>query len=214
MKSALILILLFTTLLTPGWGQDNRMDKPDKFAFGLKAGVNYSDVLPIEEDEFQSSPRSGVAAGLFFSIPINQVVGIQPELLVSQKGFHATGKVLENQYDLTRTTTYLAMPLLISFKPSRVLTLITGPQYSYLLRKRDVFENPASSVIAIEEFENEKFRTSMLSYIGGLDVTLSHFVLGARVGWNISANNDGTPSTTPHYRDIWYQATFGYRFYQ
>jgi hypothetical protein len=189
------------------------MDKPDKFVFGLKAGVNYSDVLPIGEDEFQSSPKSGLAAGIYFSIPINQVVGIQPELLISQKGFHATGKVLENQYDLTRTTTYLAIPLLISFKPSRVLALVTGPQYSYLLKKEDIFENPASSVMAIKEFENEKFRTSVLSYIGGLDVTLSHFVLGARVGWNISTNNSAS-STTPQYRDIWYQATFGYRFYQ
>ena len=213
MKNALIAILLFTTLIIPGWGQDNRMDRRDQFAFGPKAGINYSDVLPIEGDVFQSSPKSGLAAGLFFSIPINQVVGIQPELLFSQMGFHATGKVLENQYDITRTTTYVAMPLFISFKPSKIVTLITGPQYAYLLKKDDVFENPASSAIAIKEFENEKFRTSILSYIGGIDISLNHFVLGARVGWNISTNNVAS-STTPQYRDIWYQATVGYRFYQ
>lgn len=207
----IVLVTLCSAVLSTSFAQSNMLDMREQFTWGIKAGVNGSDISNAQGVEFQSSPQTGLAAGFIFSIPFSQWVGIQPELLFSQKGFQATGKILESNYDLTRTTNYLAIPLLISFKPSRMLTLITGPQYSYLLKKNDVFKDPASSIVAIQEFRNEKIRTSSLSYLGGFDMNINHVIIGTRVGWDISTNNNSISTTTPRYRNLWYQATLAYR---
>ena len=193
--------------------QENSTDFRDQFQFGLKAGINYSNVYKATGEEFEADAKFGFVAGLFVMVPIGEKLGIQPEILFSQKGFKATGIILENTYELTRTTNYIDVPLLFSFKPSEVVSLLAGPQFSYLLNKKDVFENATSSAEQEEEFENENIRKSTLCFVGGLDFNLNHLVLGARVGWDLMKNNVDEAATTPRYKNFWYQITAGYRFY-
>jgi len=48
--------------------------------------------------------------------------------------------------------------------------------------------------------------------IGGADVNFKHFVLGVRAGCDIMNNNGDGSSTTPRYKNVWYQVTIGYSF--
>ncbi len=192
---------------------DNTTDFRHKLQFGLKAGANYSNVYDAQGEEFKADPKLGFAGGVFIAIPIGKYLGIQPEALISQKGFMATGRILGSEYKFTRTTTYLDLPLLFSFKPSEFITILAGPQYSYLLNQKDVFTNTSTSYLQETEFKNDNIRKNTLCFLGGVDITLKHIVLGARAGWDLQTNaGDGT-SSTPRYKNVWYQATIGYRFY-
>ena len=67
----------------------------NKVAFGMKAGANYSNVYDSKGEDFNADPKFGLAAGAFLSIPFGQYIGIQPEILFSQKGFKAQALCLE-----------------------------------------------------------------------------------------------------------------------
>ncbi len=109
--------------------------------FGIKAGANYSNVYDSKGEKFDADGKLGFAGGVFLGIPLGALLGVQPEILFSQKGFKATGKVLGIDYSLTRTTSYIDVPLYLAIKPFPILTILIGPQYSYLLKQTDEFEN-------------------------------------------------------------------------
>lgn len=211
MKKIILIISAVTTMANFSNAQET--DLRERLLFGLKAGVNYSNVYDTQGEEFQADPKMGIAAGAFIAIPIGKYLGIQPEVLYSQKGFKATGRILGGNYEFTRTTSFIDVPFLVSFKPSEFLTLLAGPQYSYLIKQSDVFANSSTSILQEQEFENDNIRKNILCLTGGADLTLKHIVLGARVGWDIQNNNGDGTSSTPRYKNVWYQATIGYRFY-
>ena len=187
---------------------DIKIDTRDMLFFGLKIGANYSNVYDTKGDAFQASPKFGLATGGFVSIPIGRYFGIQPELLFSQKGFKATS----NTYDLTRTTSYLDVPIFFAFKPFQMLTLLAGPQYSYLMKQQDVFATGTTSIAQEQDFRNDNIRKNTLCFVTGADLNFQHIVLGARAGWDVQNNNGDGTSTDPRYKNVWYQATIGYRF--
>ena len=127
-----------------------KIDTRDMLYFGLKIGANYSNVYDTKGESFQASPKFGLATGGFLAIPIGRYFGVQPEVLFSQKGFKATG----NTYDLTRTTSYIDVPVFFAFKPLEALTLPAGPQYSYLVKQQDVFASGTTGTTQGQEFRN------------------------------------------------------------
>jgi hypothetical protein len=213
MKNIILVLATLTSLSTNIIAQDNQTDFRTRVLFGLKAGLNYSNVYDSHGEEFRTQPKTGLAAGAFLAIPIGKYFGLQPEALLSQKGFKATGRILGGTYNLTRTSTYLDFPLLFALKPSEFITLLGGPQFSYLVKQTDSFANTTTSIEQETAFENDNVRKNTLCLTGGLDITLKHVVLGARVGWDVQNNNGNGTSSTPRYKNAWYQATIGYRFY-
>ena len=213
-KSIILMIVIIIAMINKSSAQDNPTDFRDMLMFGMKVGTNYSNVYDTKGEAFQANGKFGFAAGAFIVIPIGKFLGLQPEVLLSQKGFSATGGILgSTHYEFTRTTTYLDVPLFVSLKPSEFFTIMAGPQFSYLIKQKDVFANGTTSTLQEQEFNNENPRKNTLCFTGGIDITLKHIVLGPRVGWDILNNNGDGSSTTPRYKNVWYQLTIGYRFY-
>ena len=209
MKKTLLMLVVATFI---GGTISAQEDTRNDLRFGLKIGANLSNVYDTEGEEFNADAKFGLVAGAFLAIPIGTYLGIQPEILFSQKGFQATGRLLGSSYKFTRTTNYIDIPLLVALKPSPVLTILAGPQYSYLMKQKDVFSNGSSTVNQEQEFKNDNIRKNTLCFLGGLDLNLDPIVLGARVGWDLYNNNGDGTSTTPRYKNVWYQATIGFSF--
>ena len=91
--------------------------------------------------------------------------------------------------------------------------MLAGPQFSYLLKQKDVFTSSSTSYNQEQEFKNDNVRKNILCFTGGIDVTLNNVVLGARAGWDVQNNNGDGTSTTPRYKNVWYQVTFGFIFH-
>ncbi|MEY4875012.1 MAG: hypothetical protein RL708_161 [Bacteroidota bacterium] len=198
---------------TPTVIQENRTDFRDRMLFGFKIGTNYSNVYDAKGDAFNAKAKFGLALGAFVAIPLGKQIGIQPEILFSQKGFKATGNILSSPYSITRTSNYIDIPVLFSFKPTDFITINAGPQYSYLLKQTDVFANATTTIAQEQEFGNENLRKNVLCFTGGIDFTMKHLLVSTRVGWDIQNNNGDGTSTTPRYKNVLFQATVGYRFY-
>jgi len=196
-------------LASNGFAQSGNYDSRELITAGLKVGANYSNVYDSEGEQFNADPKFGLAAGIFVAIPIGKYLGVQPELLFSQKGFQGSGSLLGSDYSFKRTTNFIDVPLLLAFKPSQKVTILAGPQYSYLIKEKYTFESAIVNLDQEEEFSNENLRKNILCFLGGVDLNFTHMVIGARVGWDFQNNNGDGTSTTPTYKNMWYQATIG-----
>lgn len=211
MKKIIAIIITAVCLTNYSNAQDNDNSSQEKFHLGVKVGLNLSNVYDTKGDEFQTNSKLGLVGGGFISIPIGKFIGVQPEVLFSQKGFQATGIILGAPYTLTRTSNFIDVPLFFAFKPVGFLTLLVGPQFSYLIKQKDVFESSIISYDQEQEFKTQSLRKNLLSFKAGVDVNLKHIVLSARVGWDIQNNTANGLSTIPRYKNVWYQATVGIR---
>jgi Outer membrane protein beta-barrel domain len=132
MKKNILLTIVALVMINNIYAQERTIK------FGFKAGTNYSDAYDQKGVSFNTIGKFGAVAGAYLAVCIGDYVCVQPELLFSQKGFKATGKVNGNNFDVTRTTNYLDMPLLIALKPNEFVSVVFGPQYSYLLNQKSV----------------------------------------------------------------------------
>ena len=192
--------------------QRSEQDPREVFGFGLKAGVNYSNVWDREGQDFRADSKVGFAGGIFASIPIGKFLGLQPELLISQKGFKGSGTLIGTPYNFSRTTTFLDIPLLFQVKPATFVTIVVGPQYSFLLKQKDVYTFGSNSVEQEEQFKNDNIRKNLLGFTAGADFIVHHFLISTRVGWDFQSNRGDGTSFTPRYKNQWLQLTVGYIF--
>lgn len=212
MKKILLLSTIMISMVSFVKAQDE-IDNRDKIQFGLRVGGSYSNVYDTKGEEFDADAKLGFSGGAFIMFPIGTYFGIQPELMINQKGYKATGNLLFNSYEMKRTTTFLEIPLLFAIKPSEFITILAGPQYSYLLKQTDRFTSSTFSYAQEQEFDQDNIRKNIFGLVAGLDINLKHIVLGGRVGWDMQANRGDGTSSTPRYKNLSGQLTIGYKIY-
>ena len=217
MKNAILIIAMITLTATGvvaqnGEAQERTTDNRNKLFFGVKAGANLSNVYDSQGQDFVADSKFGFVAGGFVSIPIIKWFGVQPEILFSQKGFKSTGTYLGSSYEMTRTTNFIDVPILAVFKPVENLSILFGPQFSYLSKQRDKFQGNTLSSTDEQAFSNANLRKNIYGLTGGIDLNFDHLVFGLRAAWDLKTNNGDGTSDTPRYKNMLYQATLGYRF--
>ena len=216
MKNSILLfsILALTSLNSYSQTEETTttVDHRSNLYFGVKLGSNYSNIYDAQGENFVADAKYGFAIGGFVSIPIIPIIGVQPELLFSQKGYKSTGTFLGNSYSMTRTTDYLDVPIYLVFKPVENVSILFGPQYSYLLKQSDDFTGGSITATDVQTYTNDNIRKNIFSLSGGVDFNIDHLVIGLRASWDTTTNNGDGTSFTPRYKNMWYQATLGYRF--
>lgn len=205
-------MLAFVTVSLTKVNAQSSTDTRENLSFGLKLGTNYSNVYDSDDDDLVADGKFGFAAGAFVSIPFNKFVGIQPEVMFSQKGFKSSGSFLGSNYEVTRTSNFIDVPVLLAVKPVEEVTILFGPQFSYLMSQKDKFKGGGINASQQEDFENDDLTRNIFGLTGGADINVDNFVLGLRAGWDLKRNDGDGDSTTPRYKNVYYQATVGYRF--
>ncbi len=191
---------------------DRETDNREKLRFGAKVGVNGSNIYDNSGDPFTADTKYGGLLGIFTAVPIGKYFGLQPEVLISQKGFKGAGRLLGYSYDFTRTTTFLDFPIQIALKPSEFITILGGPQYSYLIKQVDKFGSSAYSYEQEQVFRQDNTRKNILGAVIGLDINLRHVTLSGRLAWDIIKNNRNGSQSTPRYKNKIYQVSIGFNF--
>lgn len=219
MKKSIFTIIVAIAMLTVAKAQETAKDKSgsdtdtrSNIVLGAKLGANYSNVYDSEGQDFVADAKLGFVAGGFVTIPLGKLFAIQPEVLYSQKGFKGSGTLLGSPYSYIRTTDYLDIPLFVAVRPSEYISILAGPQFSFLMSEKNEFTSATINTTQEQAFNNDNIRKNTLCLIGGVDVNLSKLVIGARAGWDLKTNNGDGTSDTPRYKNMWYQLTLGYKF--
>lgn len=208
----IIIVIAFGIITATNFNAQNAADNRNAVTFGVKAGTNYSNVYDSTTEDFVAGGKFGFVAGAFVAIPLGKFIGIQPEILFSQKGFKSAGMYLGSTYEMTRTTNFIDVPLLFAVKPIDNITLLFGPQFSYLMKQKDEFIGGNISSTQQQDFDNNDITKNIMGLIGGVDFNMNNLVFGLRAGWDIKTNEGDGNSSTPRYKNQWLQATVGFRF--
>ena len=210
-KTVIIICIIALSAGTAMQAQSQDVDRRGKVSIGAKAGFNLSNVWDATGEDFVADPKTGFAGGLFVEIPIGKLLGFQPELMISQKGFRGAGTILGAPYSFSKTTTFIDVPLQLQVKPSPFLTLVAGPQFSYMIKEKNVYILGSNAVEQEEEFENDNIRKNILGFGIGVDVNISRFVLSGRLAWDLQNNHGDGTTATPRYKNQWAQFTVGFK---
>jgi len=213
MKKIMFILIAIILIASHIIAQENETDFREKIQFGIKIGANYSNVYDSEGDNFRADPKLGIASGIFTAIPLGKYFGIQPEIMFSQKGFKGEGNIILASYKFKRTTNYIDVPLFFVLKPSEFISLFAGPQYSYLLSQRYVFKSGDATYEQEQEFTKDDVRKHTLGLAAGFDINIKHLILGFRTGIDMQNNRKDNFSSTPRYKNVYYQFTIGYSFF-
>ena len=215
MKKSIFTFFIIIVVLGGAKAQEKSNSDTDtrsNFIVGAKLGANYSNVYDSDGEDFVADGKLGFVAGGFVTIPLVKLFAVQPEILYSQKGFKGEGSLLGSSYSYERTTDYLDVPIFLAFRPIEYLSILAGPQFSYLLSEKNEFTSAIVNESQEQAFNNDNVRKNTLCVIGGVDVNIDKLVVGARAGWDLKNNNGDGTSTTPRYKNYWYQLTLGYKF--
>jgi hypothetical protein len=212
MKKILILSTLISFLgVHSGFSQRSVSRYWEGFKIGLKAGANFSNVYDTQGDQFAADGKLGFAGGVFLEVPLSDYLGIRTEILYSQKGFKATGQYLSVPYTFTRSSDYIDVPVLITLKPVPMFSINVGPQFSFLTKQTDVFSSTILTSEQQQSFSNDNYRKNLMSLTAGVALDFGKVVLDVRANYDLQRNNGDGTSTTPRYKNAWYQATLGFR---
>ncbi len=211
-------LFIFTTLICLSIGMTSQAQYFknnfwDGLKLGIKAGANFSNVYDTQGEKFTADGKLGFVGGAFFEIPITEYVGIHTEALYSQKGFKASGQYLATDYMFTRTTDNFDIPILLTIKPTTMFTLLAGPQFSFLVKQKDTFTSTLLSTEQQRNFSNDNYRKNLLSLTAGIGLNMGPVILDVRANFDLQDNNGDGTSTTPRYKNAWYQATIGIRIF-
>ncbi|UPT68297.1 MAG: PorT family protein [Sphingobacteriales bacterium JAD_PAG50586_3] len=189
-------------------------DDRDNVHFGIKAGVNFTNVYDASGVDFSSENRNGFVGGGFISVPIGKYLGIQPEVLFSQKGANAKGTLDGEAYTFKRTTNNLDVPIFFQVKPIPHLAIVAGPQLSFLMSQKDAYSADGDRIIIEQQFKNQTLRKANVGIAGGIDVWILKILLSGRVGCDLQKNTTTSSAGTqaPSYKNFWGQVTLGLRF--
>ena len=181
------------------------MDNREELSFGIKAGINYSNVYSESGDGYVADGKVGFAGGVFVSIPLNELIGVQPELLYSQKGFKTEGTFFDGQI----TSSYIDLPIHLQIKPTENISILTGPQFSYLLSTK--YELNGFSAIDEEDLDDNNNKATV-GISAGVDFELQNFLISARGSWDLNKVNKDNSTSDINYKNQLFQITLGYKF--
>jgi hypothetical protein len=188
-------------------------DSREKIHLGAKAGLTISSVHDTKGENFNADPIAGFTGGGFIAIPIGKYLGIQPEVLYAQKGYSATSIQEGGSFSYTRRTDHLEIPVLLQIKPASFISLVVGPQFSYMTYREETFQSANTTLIQKQEIENDNIRKNTLGAVTGVDFyVLRRLIISGRIGWDLQDNNGDGTASFPRYRNVWLQGTLGLRF--
>ncbi|MBK7434625.1 MAG: PorT family protein [Chitinophagaceae bacterium] len=172
MKSKPILFVLLCLIGTSAFSQ--------KVQIGLKGGAS---INKLSGKSFKEEFSFGYHVGGFLTIGLGKKFAIQPEILFNQSNVDTSGS-FSTIYQFQKLDkvklNYLSFPILLNFKPVKMLTLQVGPQFGILM-------NQSSTLL---QNGQKAFKSGDFSMLGGVQVNISHFGFYGRYNIGLSNIND------------------------
>ncbi len=147
------------------------------FQLGVKGGANF---YQMQGRSFDQEFKFGYSLGGFAELNFTKHFGIQPEIMWNEYQARTATNANEVYEDLSNGTNislnYLTIPVLLAFKPAKILTIHLGPQFGYLI-------NESQTLV---DNSKDAFKKGDISLVAGAQLNLAWFKLGARyiVGLN------------------------------
>lgn len=174
MKKSFLLLTVICLISAFSFGQGVHL--------GIKGGVNLD---KIDGKSFKEEFTQGYHIGGYLDLGLSDKWSVQPEVLWNQTNTKVSDEFNDiypegiNELREVKLN-YLSIPLLLSFKPSKLLTFQAGPQFGVLLNKD----------VNLLENGKQAFKEGDFSMVGGVQLNLASFKIGGRYAVGLNNLND------------------------
>jgi len=172
------------------------------FHLGIKAGAN---LFKVDGESFDQQFQFGYSVGAFTQINFTKSWGIQPELNFNQTNYRTGNSfssiVPDGVNDVKGKLDYLTIPVLLSYRPIPILSLLAGPQFGILVNQDEHLINNAG----------DAFKKGDFALVAGAQLNLGPLVAGARYVAGLSNVNDVTNEST--WKNEGWQLYAGFRIF-
>lgn len=191
----------------------NRVQRGDDFykvKFGIVGGVNISNLVNVNNSNYNTDTKVGMNIGGSLDIPIVKPLAFEGEVLYSQKGYRAN--TIDGEF--TQRSNFIDVPLLAKLQLAPGFNFVVGPQISFLTSTTNVYRS--GFVTTKEEVYNrdaDGYNKSVLGGVIGLGIDLNPNVeLRGRYTLDLQ-NNDNNGTYAPQYRNQVWQIGLGFKFF-
>jgi hypothetical protein len=159
-----------------------------KTSFGIKAGVNLSNLTLDDENLNSESSKFGFHGGFFLKAPITEFFSIQPELLYSNKGTRAryNSTLFGNDGESRFNLHYLEVPVsaVINFG---MLNIHGGVYGSYLAAATVTNVRYGDDMITTggRDLQRGDFNDFDYGVLGGIGLDIDRFTVGVRYSYGL-----------------------------
>ncbi len=204
---AIALSILLLTLTTAN------ADAQESLQLGVKGGVN---LIKVTGRSFDTKTQPGANVGIYGELNFSKHWTLQPELVWNQivtKTSDQFGQIYSGGGPGRGVTgaqainNYLALPVLVSFKPTPELSLQLGPQYGYLVNQTKGILRSSSNANADEG--RGVLSHSDLAIVFGGQLNLGKVKVGARYYINLGDVNG--INNSDQWRQHGFQAYLAYQ---
>jgi hypothetical protein len=149
-----------------------------QFAFGIKAGANFSNVSGNGLDGISTSTLTGFNGGFYVRLPLGHGFAIQPELVYSGQGF----KTDVSDVTVTEHENYINFPILLKYTHFSGLFLETGPQFGYLMTANEKAQG-------VSEDNKNSFNAADVAWVFGIGFKIPATPLAVDARYNLGISN-------------------------
>ena len=176
MKFIFISFALLTIATTTSYAQ--------KLHYGVVAGTN---IYKMTGRSFDNKFQAGFSGGVYGEYTFSRMLALQPELLFNQLMGNTSDQFSQIYPGSVSSKVYLnfiSLPVMVAFKPTPELSILFGPQYSYLVSQTTgLTPDPVYG-------GKDAFKKSDLSLAFGGQLNLGKFKVGARYTVGLSDINN------------------------
>jgi hypothetical protein len=180
-------ILFLAILAVMGTTQVEAQNNNPGPNFGVKGGINLSQLYVDQPNAEDESMKVGVHFGLFGKIPLTNFLAFQPEMLYSNVGSKITygGSDLETLLgiepgEVRFNLNYIQVPLGLAVNLGP-LSVHAGPYFSYLMSANvKNLETSDLNTTGLVELDTDDFNKLDYGLMGGVAIDVQNLTLGVR----------------------------------
>ncbi|QMU29778.1 porin family protein [Adhaeribacter radiodurans] len=182
----------FAILLLIGSSQVKAQNSNPGPKFGVKAGLNFSQLYVDQANAQDENIKAGYHFGVFGKVPINDFLAIQPEVLYSNVGSKITyggsdvADVLGIEPGEVRfNLNYVQVPIALAVNIGP-LNVHAGPYFSYLVSAnvKDLKSSDFNSS-DITDLKTDNFNRFDYGVMGGIGFDVKGVTVGARYNYGL-----------------------------
>ncbi len=147
---------------------------------GAKAGTNLS---KINGESFKDKHQLGYQLGGYVYYDFSNFFGLQVEAQFNQSNTEINEEyidILLDAFEKKKKLNYISVPLLLRMNTQGGITLVGGPQFSFLADgNKTVLQNG-----------KKLFKNTDIGFVAGIDLNLRPFVLYGRYIWGFNDISD------------------------
>jgi len=204
MNRSLKLAIISFVLLTTASISTNAQ----KLHLGVTAGTN---LYKVTGRSFDEKTQAGFSAGAFGEYFFSRMFGVQGELIWSQirtktdADFNQIYGTYGGVSDADIYLNYISLPVMFAFKPTPELSILIGPQYSYLV-------NQTSGLLQAPGLQNkDAFKKGETSLVFGGQLNLGKVKIDAR--YSVGLTNLNGINSSDEWKYHGFHFSLGYQLH-